>query len=374
MKILITGSDGFIAKNLIQELKNRNYGELLLCNRKTEPEELEQYVEQCEVLIHLAGVNRPLSEDEYYNGNVKFTEHIVNLLKEKQKVIHIIYSSTVMASRHAAYRKSKQEAEKLLDRYARQSNSTLSIYRLSNVFGKWCRPNYNSVVATFCYGILHGQKITIDDPNAKIDLIYVDDVVESIISCMDEREYLGVRYLEVGEIYRTTVGEIAKILLSFGQAQKLFEIPDIGTPLEKKLYSTYLSYMEPKECCYELKMNQDERGSFTELIHSRDYGQVSVNIIKPGIEKGNHWHHTKVEKFFVVKGSALIKLRHMITGQMVEFTVSGERMKVVDIPPGYTHSIANIGTEELVTVMWANEIFDPERADTYYEKVSLKDV
>lgn len=373
MKILITGSDGFIAKNLIMELKNRNYGELLLCNRKTKPEELEQYIEQCEVLIHLAGVNRPSSEDEYYIGNVKFTEHIVNLLKEKQKTIHIIYTSTVMNSRHITYRRSKQEAEKILNKYARQSNSRLSIYRLSNVFGKWCRPNYNSVVATFCYRISHDQKIVIDDPNARINLIYVDDVVESIISCIDAKDHLGVRYIEVKDIYQTTVGEVGEILLSFRQAQRLFEIPSLEMPMRKKLYSTYLSYMEPEKYCHELKMNTDERGAFTELLHSRDFGQVSVNIVKPGKEKGNHWHHTKVEKFFVVEGTALIKLCHMITGQVVDFIVSGEKMKVVDIPPGYTHSIANIGTEDLVTVMWANEIFDQEKPDTYYEKVSSKD-
>lgn len=370
MKILITGSDGFIAKNLVMELKNRNYGELLLCNRKTKPEELERYIEQCEVLIHLAGVNRPSSEDEYYIGNVKFTEHIVNLLKEKQKAVHIIYSSTVMNSRHAAYKKSKQEAEEILGEYARQSGAALSIYRLSNVFGKWSRPDYNSVVATFCYRISHGQKIVIDDPNAGIDLIYIDDVVESIISCIDAKGRSGVRYIEVKEIYRTTVGEVGEILLSFRRAQKQFEIPGVGTPMEKKLYSTYLSYIEPEEYCYGMKMNRDERGSFTELIHSKEFGQVSVNIVKPGVEKGNHWHHTKTEKFFVVKGTALITLRHMITGQAVEFTVSGEKMKAVDIPPGYTHSIANIGTEELVTVMWANEIFDQEKPDTYYEKAS----
>lgn len=321
----------------------------------------------------MAGVNRPSSEDEYYIGNVKFTEHIVNLLKEKQKTIHIIYTSTVMNSRHITYRRSKQEAEEILNKYARQSNSRLSIYRLSNVFGKWCRPNYNSVVATFCYHISHDQKIVIDDPNARINLIYVDDVVESIISCIDAKDHLGVRYIEVKDIYQTTVGEVGEILLSFRQAQRLFEIPSLEMPMRKKLYSTYLSYMEPEEYCYELKMNTDERGAFTELLHSRDFGQVSVNIVKPGKEKGNHWHHTKVEKFFVVKGTALIKLCHMITGQVVDFIVSGEKMKVVDIPPGYTHSIANIGTEDLVTVMWANEIFDQEKPDTYYEKVSSKD-
>lgn len=369
MKILITGSNGFIAKNLIMELKNRKYGELLLCNRDTSSEKLEQYIEECDVLIHLAGVNRPLDEAEYYTGNVGFTKDIVKLLKNKHKKLPVIYSSTVIDTRHKAYGVSKREAEKILQEFAQNSGSLLSIFRLPNVFGKWCRPNYNSVVATFCYNISHDLKIRINDPDARIKLVYIDDVVDRMISCIDRKEEGQEKYPEIEEVYQVTVGGLAEMILSFKEKRNRLEIPYVGSLLEKKLYSTYLSYLEPKDYRYELKMNKDRRGSFTEFIHSKDFGQFSVNIAKPGIVKGNHWHHTKVEKFLVVRGTARIKLRHMITGQGAEFITSGEKLEVVDIPVGYTHNIENIGTEELVTVMWANETFDPDRPDTYYEEV-----
>lgn len=369
MKILITGSNGFIAKNLIVELKNRKYGKLLLCNRDTAADLLEQYIEECDILIHLAGVNRPQNKEEYYTGNVGVTELIVNLLEEKKKRIPIIYSSTVMTNRHEFYRKCKQEAEKRLKEYSERSGSPLSIFRLPNVFGKWCRPNYNSVVATFSYNISHDLNIKINDPDAQIELVYIDDVIEKMISCMEGKGCEAEAYPKIQESYQITVGELAEILYSFKNAREQLEIPHVGNTLEKKLYSTYLSYLEPEDCCCKLKMNQDERGSFTEFMHLQGLGQISVNVAKPGIVKGNHWHHTKVEKFLVVKGTASIKLRHIITGKVTEFITTGEKMEAVDIPVGYTHNITNIGTEDLVTIMWANEVFIPQKPDTYYEEV-----
>lgn len=369
MRVLVTGSNGFIGKNLIAELKNRNFGELLLCHRDTTSEILEQYIEKCDILIHLAGVNRPTSEEEYYTGNVGFTETIVNLLEKKNKRIRIIYSSTVMTTRHKFYRECKRKAERLLEDYTEKSGSTLSIFRLPNVFGKWCRPNYNSVIATFCYNISHDMEIKINDPDAQMKLVYIDDVVEKIISCMDEKESEVERYPEIQESYQITVGKLAEMIYSFRSMRKRLEVPHVGDALERKLYSTYLSYLEPKDYCYELKMNKDERGSFTEFLHLQEFGQISVNVARPGIVKGNHWHHTKTEKFLVVKGRASIKLRHIATGEKTEFITSEDKLEVVDIPVGYIHNITNIGTEDLVTIMWANEVFDPEKPDTYYGEV-----
>ncbi len=369
IKILITGSKGFIAKNLIAELRNRGYGELLLCNRDTTERELESYIETCDMLFHLAGVNRPVDEREYHTGNVGFTKDLVKLLQKKGKKIPVIYSSTILDTPHKLYGESKREAERLLQGYAKSSDSPLFIFRLPNVFGKWCRPNYNSFVATFCYNISHGLDIQVNDPAALVKLVYIDDIVNEMISCTEKRDAKIEIYPESSEIYQTTVGEVAEILLSFWRGREALEIPCVGKELDKKLYSTYLSYLEPEKFRYALKMNQDDRGSFTEFLHMKDFGQVSVNVAKPGITKGNHWHHTKVEKFLVVRGKASIKFRHIVTNETTELIVSGRKLEVVDIPAGYTHNITNIGTEDLVTVMWASEIFDQNRPDTYYEDV-----
>lgn len=369
MKILVTGSNGFIAKNLIVELKNRGYENLFLCNRNTSLEDLEKYVTECDVLVHLAGVNRPQKEEEFYTENVGFTEKIVKMLESKKRKITIIFSSTIQAGRHKCYEESKQKAEKILQGYAKESDSSLFIFRLPNVFGKWCRPNYNSVVATFCYNLSHGLDIKVNDPKAEINLVYIDDVVSEFILCMGQTSSGISEYRQISEKYQTSVGEVEQILLSFRKDQERLGIPDVGNSLVKKLYSTYLSYMEPENYKYELKMNADARGSFTEFLRSQESGQISINVAKPGIVKGNHWHHTKVEKFLVVKGRASIKFRHMVTGRIEEYIVSGEKLEVVDIPVGYTHNIKNIGTDDLITVMWANEAFDKNRPDTYYEEV-----
>lgn len=369
MKILVTGSNGFIAKNLIVELRNRGYEDLLLCNRDTSMEELEQYIEECDVLVHLAGVNRPIREEEYYIENVGFTEKLIKLLENNHKKISMLFSSTIHTGRHKCYEESKQQGEKILQEYARESGSSLFIFRLPNVFGKWCRPNYNSVVATFCYNVSHGLDIKVNDPDARMNLVYIDDVVNEFISCIDRGSEAVSEYVEISQSYQTTVGEVARAIMSFKQGREQLETPYVGNPLIKKLYSTYLSYMEPEDYRYELKMNMDARGSFTEFLRSQNFGQVSVNVAKPGIVKGNHWHHTKVEKFLVVKGKASIKFRNIITGRVIEYIVSDQKLEVVDIPVGYTHNIMNVGTEDLVTIMWANETFDKDRPDTYYEEV-----
>ena len=369
MKILITGSNGFIAKNLIAELKNRGYRNLMLCNRGTSLEELEDFLTQCDILVHLAGGNRPGSEDEYFTENVGFTEKLVNILKKKKRKIHIIFSSTIQVGRHKHYEESKRRAEKILESYADESESSLTVFRIPNVFGKWCKPNYNSVVATFCYNISHHLEIRVDNPDTQMKLAYIDDVVNDFISYIGDGKRGMKEYARLSETYQITVGWLAQTIQSFQCEREQLQIPDVGSPLIKKLYSTYLSYLEPETYKYELNMNKDERGSFTEFLRSRQWGQISVNVAKPGIVKGNHWHHTKVEKFLVVKGMASIKLKHIITGEMTEYIVSGEKLEVVDIPVGYTHNITNIGNEDLITIMWANETFDKDKPDTYYEEV-----
>lgn len=369
MKILVTGSDGFIGKNLITELENRGYHELLLVNRKTPEHVLKKYAGECDMLFHLAGVNRPEKEEEYITGNVELTEKLIEYLKKNPKRIHIIFSSSVQASKENVYGISKRKAEELLCKFAGTGKATVSVYRLPNVFGKWCRPDYNSVVATFCYRIAREKEIQIHNPDAEIELVYIDDVIDAFIQDMKKPEKKEKLYPKTTDSFCLTVGELAQRIRSFFDCRTSFGIPDLSDKVQKKLYSTYISYLDSDKLKYSLKMNQDNRGSFTEFIKTEASGQISVNVAKPGIVKGNHWHHTKIEKFLVVKGRASVKLRHVITGEVTEFITSGEKLEVVDIPAGYTHNIANIGTEDLVTIMWANEIFDKEKPDTYYEEV-----
>lgn len=366
-KVLITGADGFIAKNLVYELKNREYDELYLCNRATSEEQLKDYLGKCNAIVHLAGVNRPLNEDGY-KENISFTEKLL-LCMEGMENKKLIFASSIQAELDNAYGRSKRQAEIVLMNYAREHDLELFIHRLPNVFGKWCRPNYNSVVATFCYNIARGLEITIHNPDSEIKLVYIDDVINAFIDEIEGKNQGEAGFVEDMGGYKVTVGELAKLIQSFAANRRTLELPNMSDTFQKKLYSTYLSYLEADEFKYELKMNVDARGSFTEFLRSDITGQVSVNVAKPGIVKGNHWHHTKVEKFLVVSGTASIKFRHMITGEVTEYIVSGDKLEVVDIPVGYTHNITNIGTGDLVTVMWTNEAFDKEHPDTFYEEV-----
>lgn len=369
MQILITGSDGFIGRNLIVELKNQGFKKLLLCTRKTTLERLKNYTNKCDVVFHLAGINRPKEEEEYHRGNVDFTRILVDFLKDNPKSPMVLFSSSVQAGKDNAYGKSKRQAEQILKEYAHERNAFVIIYRLPNVFGKWCRPDYNSVVATFCHHIAHNEDIKIDREEARITLAYIDDILHTIIGQLVSSRAPGVIYQEIPEQYHLTVGELADIIKKFKNFRNNLEIPDLSNILEKKLYATYLSYLPENEFKYPLKVNQDQRGSFTEFLRSKEKGQISINVTKPGITKGNHWHHTKTEKFLVVKGKAAIRLRHMISGKIIECSVSDAELEVVDIPVGYTHNITNVGQEDLVTIMWTNEVFDINHPDTYYEEV-----
>lgn len=368
MKILVTGANGFIAKNLIIELHNRNYQDIFLCDNDTNTEQLDIYLEECDVIVHLAGVNRPKNEEEFRLVNTGLTEYIVDYLVRNNCSPYIIFSSSIQAELNNPYGISKRNAEKVLIKYKEDTNAEISIFRFQNVFGKWCRPNYNSVVATFCHNIANGKEICIHDENAKMQLVYIDDVVDVIIEQIETRKQTDI-YANVSPVYNVTVGELANLIYAFRDSRANLQVPDVSDEFKKKLYSTYLSYLNINDFSYKLKMNEDVRGSFTEFIHTEAGGQVSVNVAKHGITKGNHWHHTKVEKFLVVKGRALIQFRHMITNEIVEYMVSGEVMEVVDIPVGYTHNIKNIGEEDLITVMWANECFNPNKPDTFFEVV-----
>lgn len=367
MKILITGANGFIAKNLICELKNRGYHDLLLCSRETEILQLQAYILECDMVFHLAGANRPANADGFVKDNVEFTEMIVKHLKDNPRHPGVIFPSSIQACFDNAYGISKKRAENLLMQYARENEAGVWIYRLPNIFGKWCRPDYNSVVSTFCYHISRDQEIVLHDRNTPLTLIYIDDLVDTFIQILEKNTQTGVKYCNVGKEYHIKLEELADMIKSFKILRNDLGLPNLMDELTKKMYSTYMSYLPFDMFKYPLRMHEDNRGSFTEFMHTESSGQVSVNITKPGIMKGNHWHHTKVEKFLVVNGQALIQFRHVLTGEKVEYYVTGDKLEVVEIPTGYVHSITNIGNSELVTIIWANENFDMERPDTFYE-------
>ena len=369
MKILITGSKGFVGKNLIAELRNRGYWELLEYDIDTGKEQLEGYCKECDFVFHLAGVNRPENTEEFMQGNFGFTSFLLGLLEKENNTAPVLITSSTQALLDNPYGKSKKAGEELLFDYSQRTGAKVLVYRLPNVFGKWCRPNYNSAVATFCHNRAHDLPITINDPSVMLSLVYIDDVVEEFLCALDEREHREGSYCLVPVTHTVRLGDVAQKIESFREMRKNFSVPNLSDAFEKKLYSTYLSYLPKDAFAYPLKMNVDERGSFTEIIRTSDRGQFSVNISKPGITKGNHWHHTKNEKFVVVSGKALIQFRKIGTDEVIDYHVSGENIQVVDIPTGYTHNIINEGDTDLITFMWANEAFDPQKPDTYFEKV-----
>lgn len=369
MKILVTGAKGFIGKNLIAELRNRKYDDILEFDKDTDIALLDQYAKDCEFVFHLAGINRPQNEQEYLEGNSGFTMLLLSKLRENMNNAPILITSSIQADLENPYGQSKKAAEDALFFYAKKIGSKALIYRLPNVFGKWCRPNYNSAVATFCHNIARDLEIKVKDPAVVMNLVYIDDVIEEFICALEGEENKLGRYCAVPIVHTVNLGEIARLVHSFKESRVNFNIPYMGDAFEKKLYSTYLSYLPKDEFSYPLKMNIDHRGSFTEFLRTPDRGQVSINISKPGITKGNHWHHSKNEKFLVVKGKGLIKFRQMGSEEILNYHVSGEKLEVLDIPPGYTHSIHNEGEDDMVTVMWANETFNPEKPDTYFLEV-----
>lgn len=369
MKILITGSQGFVGKNLIAELGNRGYEDIFEYTKDTEKLLLEEYTKECEFVFHLAGVNRPKEEKEFMEGNFGFTSELLELLKKNNNKAPVLITSSIQAERDNPYGKSKKAGEDLLFEYSKDIKTEVLVYRLPNLFGKWSRANYNSVVSTFCYNIARNMEIQINDPEADLRLCYIDDVVKEFINAMEGNPTKDKNFCIVPMVHNVKLGEVAELIKSFKDSRDNLFIPDMKDPFTKKLYSTYLSYLPEDEFSYELKMNVDNRGSFTEFLKSEERGQVSINVSKPGITKGNHWHHTKNEKFLVVSGEGLIQFRKIDSDDIIEYRVSGEKLEVVDIPTGYTHNIINVGDTDLVTVMWANETFDPENPDTYFLEV-----
>ncbi len=368
-KILITGAKGFIGKNLVAELNNRKAGELLEFDKDNTLEELESYAASCDVVFHLAGINRPLNEKEFEEGNLDFTRTLLSYLKKHNNPAPIIFSSSTQSKLDNPYGRSKLAAEKVLAKYSEETGIPVAIYRLPNVFGKWCRPSYNSVVATFCHNIAHDLPVKINDPETLMYLVYVDDVVTEFIS-KSENFSEGYEVIEnISPVYPVKVGTLASMIRSFRETPSTLDVPDLSDEFTRKLYATFVSYLPKDEFSYPLNMIVDNRGSFTEFLKTNGSGQVSINISKPGIVKGNHWHHTKNEKFLVVSGNGVIRFRKIGTTEVIEYKVSGEKLEVVDIPTGYTHNIENIGQTDMVTVMWASEAFDPENPDTFFETV-----
>lgn len=379
MKVLVTGAKGFVGKNIVTTLNNIKDGkdktksiiidEVYEYDLDNTVEDLKKFTSDCNFVIHLAGVNRPRNPQEFYEGNAGFTETLCKYLKEYNNKAGILISSSIQAERDNDYGKSKKEGEELLKQFGNENGNPIYIYRFANLFGKWCRPNYNSVTATWCYNIANGLDIQVNDPSVILPLCYIDDVVNEIIACIQGNPNFNGEYYEVSPIHEISLGELAETIQSFKESRNDLSIPDQNNELTKKLYATYLSYLPEDEFSYPLKMNIDNRGSFTEFIRTKEHGQVSINISKPHTTKGNHWHHTKNEKFLVVSGNGIIRFRKINDDKVIEYYVSGDKLEVIDIPTGYTHNIENLGDTDMVTVMWANEPFDPNKPDTYFEEV-----
>lgn len=369
MKILVTGAKGFVGKSLVAELQNRGSYEIFEFDLDTDIILLDEYTRDCKFVFHLAGINRPKQVEEFMQGNCEFTNIVLNSLKKHQNKSPILITSSTQAILDNPYGKSKKAGEDALFEYSKETDTSTYVYRLPNIFGKGCRPNYNSAVATFCYNIANGYPIQINDPSVILNLVYIDDVVNSFLGVLSGDINAKNEFISVTPVHSIKLGEIAELLYSFKESRENKSIPNMSDPFTKKLYSTYLSYLPPEQFSYPLKMNIDERGSFTEFIKTPDRGQVSINISKPGITKGNHWHNTKCEKFLVVSGEGNISFRKVGSSDVISYDVSGDKLEVVDIPVGYTHNITNYGECDLVTIMWANEAFNKEQPDTYFMEV-----
>ena len=399
MKVLVTGAKGFVGKNLCAQLKNikdgkaRHYGDLTIeavyeYDMDSRPEELEAYCQKADFVFNLAGVNRPKEQAEFMEGNFGFASTLLNTLKRYGNSCPVMLSSSIQATLqgrfgNSEYGRSKKAGEELFFAYGKETGAKVLVYRFPNLYGKWCRPNYNSAVATFCHNIAHDLPIQVNDPNVELELLYIDDLMEEMMDALRGQEhhceFEGVntimrtdgRYCVAPVTHHVKLGEIVDLLYKFAELPKTLMIPEIpADSFAKRLFSTYLSYLPKEKAIFDLNMNVDDRGSFTELVHTLSCGQVSINISKPGVTKGQHWHHTKWEQFIVVSGHGLIQLRKEGTDEILSYEVSGDKIQSVIMLPGYTHNIINLSeTENLVTVMYCNEIFDKNRPDTYFDKV-----
>ena len=371
--ILITGAGGFVGKNLVATLRTAGYTDLMLFEKDDTPETLADYCRRAAFVVHLAGINRPTDPSEFYTGNAGLTDTLLADLEAAGNTAPVLVTSSTQAELDNDYGKSKRQAEEAIFAHRRRTGATVYVFRMPGVFGKWCRPNYNSVVATFCHNVAHGLPIQVRDPAFSLPLVYIDDVVACILAAFDGQVMMdrsATPICHMHPIHEVTLGRLAELIQGFAAGRTSLAVPDLAPgSFEKNLYSTYLSYLPSDQFSYPLEMHTDNRGSFTEFLRSPERGQVSINISHPGIVKGNHWHHTKNEKFLVVKGEGVIRFRNIFSREVIEYHVSGDKLEVVDIPCGYTHNIENVGTEDMVTVMWANEAFDPDHPDTFFEPV-----
>lgn len=370
MIVLITGAKGFIGKNLIATLERINDVEILRYDIENTLDDLRKLSKKADFVFHLAGVNRPKDMSEFEIGNRGFTQQLLNFLKESGKKTPVLITSSIQADLDNPYGLSKKGAEDALLKYASETSANIYIYRLPNVFGKWCRPNYNSVVATWCYNIARDLPIKINDPEIELNLVYIDDVVLEFINAINGRVNRGTDGLcYVPRTFKVTLKQLADKLYSYKMSRQTLVIPELAEDFDRFLYATFLSYLPENDFGYSLEMKHDNRGWLAEFIKSKQFGQLFISRTKPGITRGNHWHHTKIEKFLVVEGEAIIKFRQIHGSHVIEYKVSGQELKVVDIPPGYTHSITNIGKNDVITLFWADEIFNPEKPDTFFSEV-----
>ena len=365
MKVLITGANGFIGKNLVSHLQELPDMELIKYDINNKISEIKDAIDEIDFIFHLAGVNRPQNNKDFYTGNADFTTELIKIIGKRK--IPIIMTSSIKATEDSDYGKSKRMGEEALINY----QGPKYVYRLHNVFGKWCKPNYNSVVATFCYNIARNIDISITDPKAKLELIYIDDIVKEFIRVLNTGKPSKKieNYYYIRPVYKTTVGKLAKSIYFFRDCMNSIYVPNTGNDFVKKLYSTYISYLPVEKTCVSAEKHSDDRGSFTELVRTKEAGQFSISSSKPGIIRGNHYHHTKTERFIVVKGKAKINFTSVIDDSKYEFVVDDEHIKIVTIPVGYTHSIENISQEEMVLVIWCNELYDEQNPDTLFKEV-----
>ena len=369
MRIVVTGADGFIGQNLLVRLRELGHTNVICVTRATTPGQFQEWVAGADFVYHLAGVNRPKTPGEFAAGNTGVTEHLCAALVMANRRVPVVYASSTQAELDNPYGRSKRAAEDALLRYRSEHGAPVHLFRLTNVFGKWCRPDYNSAVATFCHNIARGLPIAVNDPNAVLRLVYVDDVIEAFAGLLCTPAAAG-GFCEAGPTFATTVGEVVAMLREFAQSRSTLVTPRVGAGFVRALYSTYISYLPPELFAYGVPRHGDPRGVFVEMLKTPDCGQFSFFTAHPGITRGEHYHHSKTEKFLVIKGTAHFGFRHIVTGETYEIAVRGDESRVVETVPGWTHNITNIGEDEMIVMLWANEIFDRARPDTVALKVN----
>ncbi|TMM46384.1 UDP-2-acetamido-2,6-beta-L-arabino-hexul-4-ose reductase [Colwellia ponticola] len=368
MNILVTGAEGFIGKNLCVFLQEAGFDKLEKITRNDDDASIARKVKSADFIYHLAGVNRPINDDEFKKGNTHLTQKIIDTLVENDRKTPVLLTSSIQAKSDNPYGVSKAGAEHAVANYQQKTGAVTYIYRLPNVFGKWCRPNYNSAVATFCHNTMNGLPINIHDKDAALNLVYIDDVCNEFVGLLTTQNSIE-QLNSVKPVYQTTVGEVASLLKEFKASRESMISAEVGAGFVRALYSTYISYLVPEQFSYSVTRHSDERGTFVEMLKTKDSGQFSFFTAHPGITRGGHYHHTKTEKFLVINGKASFKFRHISTGEFYELIVDGEESRIVETAPGWSHDITNIGENELVVMLWANEIFDREKPDTINFKV-----